>query len=155
MITDTLENYSSYSLGPAWEQAFTFLKGVNSETADGKYSINGDLMFAIVMSYETKAPEAAKFEAHKKYADIQSTLIGAEGIAVVETKDLKVTEAYKDETDVTFFETPETIPTLVDVYPGSFAFLLPQDCHMPQLAVGDPQMIKKVVVKIALTELGL
>jgi biofilm protein TabA len=155
MITDCLANAHNYPLGPAWEKAFDFLKTVNDSTPDGKYPIQGEDMFAMVMSYQTKKPDEAKFEAHKKYADIQSTLIGAEGIAVVDTAKMKVTVPYLAEKDVEFYETPETIPMLVDVYPGYFAFLLPQDCHMPQLAVGNPQYIKKVVVKIALTELGL
>jgi biofilm protein TabA len=155
MITDTLENSHYYPFGPAWQKAFEFLNTLSADTPDGKYPINGEAMFAMVMSYETKEPDEAKFEAHKKYADIQTTLIGAEGIAVVDTKNMQETIAYDDSSDVAFYETPKTIPTLVDVYPKSFAFLLPQDCHMPQLAVGASQLIKKVVVKIALSELGL
>jgi len=155
MITDTIANASSYSLGPAWDKAFAFLETITADTADGDYPIDGKSIFAIVMRYETKEPDRAKFEAHKKYADIQSTLVGAEGIAVVQTEGLTSTTDYEEDRDVTFYQTPETIPTLVDVYPGSFAYLLPQDCHMPQLSVGAPQMIKKVVVKIALSELGL
>ena len=155
MITDTIEHATHYPLGPAWEKAFAFLKTLNADTPEGDYPIDGTSIFAIVMSYETKEPDQARFEAHQQYADIQSTLVGAEGIAVVQTEGLTSSTKYDEERDVAFYETPETIPTLVDVYPGSFAYLLPQDCHMPQLAVGSPQMIKKVVVKIALSELGL
>ncbi len=155
MITDTIEHAHSYSLGPAWDKAFEFLQTINADSPDGDYPIDGKSIFAIVMSYETKEPDQGKFEAHKKYADIQTVLVGAEGIAVVQTEGLTASTDYEEERDVTFYNTPETIPTLVDVYPGSFAYLLPQDCHMPQLAVGSPQMIKKVVVKIALSELGL
>ena len=155
MITDTIEHARSYSMGPAWEKAFAFLKTLNADSPDGDYPLDGKNMFAIVMSYETKEPAQAKFEAHRKYADIQSTLVGAEGIGVVQTDSLTANTEYEEERDVTFYDTPEIVPALVDVYPGSFAFLLPQDCHMPQLAVGEPQLIKKVVVKIALSELGL
>ena len=91
------------------------------------------------MSYETKEPN----EAHRKYADIQTTLIAPEGIAVVATGEAQETVTYDDEKDVAFFETPETIPILVDVYPGSFVLLLPQDCHMSQLAVGLHGSLKK------------
>ncbi|MCB1122641.1 MAG: YhcH/YjgK/YiaL family protein [Verrucomicrobiae bacterium] len=155
MIFDSLQNASNYNMGPAWTTAFDFLKSIDADTPDGEYPIDGDTMFARVMSYETKAPADAKFEAHQKYADIQSTLIGAEGIAVVDTSKAKVRVPYDQTKDVAFFDAPETIPGLVDVYPGSFAFLLPQDCHMPQLAVGESKRIKKVVVKIALSALGL
>lgn len=155
MITDTINNSASYSMGPAWEKAFSFLKTLNADSPEGDYPIDGTSMFAIVMSYETKQPAQGKFEAHRKYADIQSTLVGAEGIGVTQTDGLTANTEYEEERDVTFYDTPETVPALIDVYPGSFAFLLPQDCHMPQLAVGEPQMIKKVVVKIALSELEL
>lgn len=155
MIFDSMNNASRYGMGPAWTKAFDFLKTVNADTPDGEYPIEGEALFARVMSYETKAPADAKFEAHQQYADIQSTLAGAEGIAVMDTAHATLKKAYDPENDVAFYQTPETIPGLVDVYPGYFAFLLPQDCHMPQLAVGESRMIKKVVVKIAVSRLGI
>jgi biofilm protein TabA len=155
MITDTLNNADQYPLGAAWSQAIEFIKTLDSNTPDGKYPLNGETMFAMVMSYETKPPAKARFEAHKKYADVQATLDGAEGIAVVDINNLEVSVPYNEVKDLTFFEAPEIVPALVDVYPGSFAFLLPQDVHMPQLQVGEARKIKKVVVKIALSELGL
>jgi YhcH/YjgK/YiaL family protein len=152
MITDTIDNSHCYHLGPVWEKAFEFLKNNERRHARGRLP---NRRKGPVRHRDELPDQGARFEAHKKYADIQSTLMGAEGIAVVDTKNVDQATDYEEERDVSFFETPETIPTLVDVYPGSFAFLLPQDCHMPQLAVGAPQMIKKVVVKIALSELGL
>ncbi len=155
MIIDTVKNASNYPMGQAWTKAFEFIATLNRDTPDGEYPLAGETMFARVMSYDTKPPEKAVFEAHRKYADIQSTLIGAEGIAVVDISRVEESKPYNEGGDVAFFNTPDTIPTLVDMYPGSFAFLLPQDVHMPQLQVGSSQTIKKVVVKIALSELGL
>jgi biofilm protein TabA len=155
MITDKIENASNYPMGSAWTRAFEFIASLSPSTPDGDYPLDGEAMFAKVMSYETKTPEKAIFEAHRKYADIQSTLDGAEGIAIVDIQNATVSKPYHSENDVAFFETPGVVPTLVDIYPGSFAFLLPQDVHMPQLEVGASRRIKKVVVKIALSELGL
>jgi len=155
MITDTLKNAHQYPLGVAWAKAIEFIKPLDSNTPDGEYPLNGDAMFARVMSYETKPSAKAKFEAHEKYADVQATLDRAEGIAVVDRSNLEESVPYHEANDVVFFETPATVPALVDLYPGSFAFLLPQDVHMPQLEVGESRLIKKVVVKIALSELGL
>lgn len=155
MIIDTVNNASNYPMGQAWTNAFEFIATLNGDTPDGEYPLAGEAMFARVMSYETKPPEKAIFEAHRKYADIQSTLGGAEGIAVVDISRVEESKPYNADGDVAFFNKPDTVPTLVDVYPGSFAFLLPQDVHMPQLQVGSSQKIKKVVVKIALSELGL
>ena len=155
MIIDTIKNADLYPMGKTWSKAFEFLRTLDANSPDGEYPLNGELLFARVMSYETKSHVDARFEAHKKYADIQSTLDGAEGIGIVNVNGLTEEEAYDESTDLIFFETPQTVPTLVDLYPGSFAFLLPQDAHMPQLQVDSPRLIKKVVVKIALSELNL
>jgi YhcH/YjgK/YiaL family protein len=155
MITDTLENAHLYPFGNAWQRAFEFIKSLNEDSPDGEYPLDGDLMFARVLSYETKSPDQARFEAHRKYTDIQSTLDGAEGIGVVNLLKLEEEQAYDEDKDVAFFKTPQSVPTLVDIYPGSFAFLLPHDGHMPALEIGASRRIKKVVVKIAISQLGL
>jgi beta-galactosidase beta subunit len=38
---------------------------------------------------------------------------------------------------------------LVTVHSGSFVLLLPEDAHMPGMAIGSLVLVKKVVVKIA------
>ena len=155
MITDTLKNADLYPMGEAWSKAFKFLRTLDAKSPDGEYPIHGESLFARVMSYETKPPAEARFEAHRRFADIQSTLDGAEGIGIANVNDLTADGNYDETTDLIFYETPQTVPALIDVYPGSFAFLLPQDAHMPQLEVNSPRLIKKVVVKIALSELNL
>lgn len=155
MIIDKVANWTQYSLGAGWQKAFEYLQTLSPSSEEGEFSIDGDRIFARIMSYPTKLPEAAAFEAHEKYADIQMTLIGAEGIAWTITDTLKVSKPYDKETDVVFFETPKTNPARVNNLPGNFTFLLPQDAHMPQLQVDESITIKKVVVKIALTELNL
>ncbi len=155
MIIDKLDNWTQYSLGTGWQKAFEYLQTLSPTSEDGEFPIDGDLIFARIMSYPTKLPEVAAFEAHEKYADIQMTLIGAEGIAWAITDTLEISKPYNEENDVAFFKTPETNLARVDNLPGNFTFLLPQDAHMPQLQVGESMTIKKVVVKIALTELEL
>ena len=34
---------------------------------------------------------------------------------------------------------------------GTFALLFPHDAHMPRLALGAPEPVKKIVIKIAAT----
>jgi YhcH/YjgK/YiaL family protein len=41
----------------------------------------------------------------------------------------------------------------VDVFAGSFVVFFPEDAHMPGMAAGSPEPIRKVVVKINLPAL--
>jgi len=156
MIIDLLENAGQYPLGPGWTKAFDFLKSTNASTPDGEYPIDGDKIFARVMSYPTRNEAEAVLESHELYADIQMTIEGAEGIRWIPSTQLQVKDPYDADKDVTFYHHPSSLPARVDNLPGWFTFLLPQDAHMPQLTVGpSSQTVKKVVVKVALTELTL
>jgi len=73
MIVDHIKNWKNYAFGPAWGKSFTFLETLDAESEDGEFPIDGETMFARVMSYETRNetdPEAV-LEAHRKYVDIQ------------------------------------------------------------------------------------
>lgn len=157
MIIDHIENWSTYTLGDAWEKAFDFLLKLTPDADEKKYQIEGDDIVATVMSYTTKeetAPEA-KLEAHRKYADIQMALIHSERIAIYPTHTLKSKGPYDAIKDVEFYEYPGKAALQCTMQPGSFALLLPQDAHMPALETGTPGKVKKVVVKIALDRLRL
>src|SRR5690606_31545993 len=142
----------------AWEKAFAFLQNLSPEAEEKKYIIEGDDIFAVVMSYPTKeetSPEA-KLEAHRKYADIQMALIDSERIAVYPTHTLRNKTPYDATKDLEFFEYPGKAPFQCSLYPGSFVFLLPQDAHMAGLETGNTgKVMKKVVVKIALDRLDM
>ncbi len=155
MITDTLENAHHYPMGPAWDQSFEYIKTLTADTPDGKYPIDGDLIYACVMSYTTQPASAGMFEAHQQYADIQYAIAGLEAIAVADINRLTVSAAYDAGNDVVLFETPSAMPGQVEMHPGTFALFLPQDGHMPKIQLGEPQQIKKVVIKVALSALGL
>ncbi|NCP77607.1 MAG: DUF386 domain-containing protein [Desulfuromonadales bacterium] len=149
MIVDNMEKWGTYFSGQAWNAVADFLATLNENSAEGEYPIIGDLIFARVMTYETKSWGEAAFEAHRNYIDIQVVLSGAEGIAWHSAKELDVIKPYHSETDVEFYVTPKTSPARVDVHPGIFVALFPHDAHMPQLKVdGTPERVKKVVVKV-------
>ena len=158
MIVDSIENWKSYSFGPAWEKAFEFLEGLDAQSEERRYDLDGDSMFGIVMSYATKfeTDSDTVLEAHRKYVDIQMALVNSERIACYPTHSLKTKTPYDAERDVEFFKYEHAAAIQVGMFPGTFACLLPQDAHMPQLATGDSRSeVKKVVVKIALDRLEL
>lgn len=158
MIVDHITNWQTYSLGAAWAKAFAFLETVTPETEEKRYEIDGDSIYAIVMSYATRpetSPDAV-LESHRKYVDIQMAIVDSERIAVYPRHELKVKTAYLPERDVEFYVYEKPAKLQLSMTPGVFACLLPQDAHMPQLNPGsEAATVKKVVVKIALDSLEL
>jgi len=52
--------------------------------------------------------------------------------------------------DRTFFKDPSPQGTHVDIGNGVFAIMFPEDGHGPQHYVGQPEMIKKITIKVAI-----
>lgn len=157
MIVDTLQNWQQNFSEPIWCQAFEFLQGLTADSVDGDYPLQGEDLFGRVMSYHTRTPDAddAVLEAHREYVDIQTTLSAPEGIDWFPRSSLEVKTPYDAEKDVEFYHRPGPAPAHVNVYPGFFAVLFPEDAHMPQLIVnGQSQLIKKAVVKVRLKLVG-
>lgn len=149
MIIDKVEHFQDYHFGSAWSLAFEFLRTLTPQTEDKKYPIQGDDIFAIVMSYRTFSPETALFEAHKEYVDIQTVLVGGEGFECDFCDGLSTQTPYDKSRDIALYKRTRPGITRVDVYPGTFVMLYPNDAHMPGLMIGNEEkVIKKVVIKI-------
>ena len=81
MILDTLDNAARYeSLNSRFAKAFAFLRTVDGTQELGRHDLDGDACFALVQTYESKPIEKAKFEAHRKYIDVQFIHSGRETI---------------------------------------------------------------------------
>ncbi len=154
MIIDREEYYKCYPYGSARDAAFTFLGTITPSAEETKYEIQGDDVYAIIASYNTKEPH--KFEAHREYVDIQCLLEGQEVIESVAVNGLTVDTPYDPEKDVTFYVNTDSRKTISHLIPGIFIVFFPHDAHMPGVSVGDsPAFVKKVVVKIKTELLGL
>jgi len=154
MIYDCLENLSLMPLPtPIRKKIAAFLRKA-AELPDGKHEIDGSKVYVNLSHITTKPLEEGVFEAHRKYADIQIVLEGAEQIGITQYPELDVKTPYSEPKDVVFYEprTPEY--SEVAMRPGYFVLLLPQDIHMPCLAVKDPQPVRKAVVKVAVELFG-
>lgn len=151
MIIDNIENWPLYPLGSAWQTAFEFLATLTPESEEKRYTLQGDDIFAIVMSYETQPPETAILESHQKYVDIQAVLVGAERFECASTEGLEIETPYDAKKDVVFYQRTTPRPVQVNIFPGTFIMLTPEDAHMPTLMTNDhPEWVKKVVIKIKL-----
>ena len=149
MIIDRLENWDNYFSGTTWRCVFDFLRTLHPDAAEKEYPLQGNDVFARVISYETKSPDTAVLEAHRKYIDIQMMIQGIECIKWFPVKALKVGVHYDMIKDVEFFHHPLYCPARVDLCPETFIALFPHDAHMTQLMCGNiPRVVKKVVVKV-------
>lgn len=150
MVLDTLPNAARYeSLNSRFAKAFAFLRTVDGTQELGRHDLDGDHCFALVQTYETKPVEKAKFEAHRKYIDVQFIQSGRETIlwAPLDTMQ-EETMAYSDEKDAALWKlTADTTPLHVSA--GHFAILWPEDAHAPCIEWDKPEQVFKVVVKVA------
>ncbi len=147
MIIDRVEYHHFYPYGPAWNTAFTFLSTITPSAEETKYEIQGDDIYAIIASYNTKEPY--KFEAHRKYVDIQCLLEGQEVIESTALDGLTVDTPYDQHKDVALYVKTDSRKTVSHLEPGIFIAFFPHDAHMPGVSVGNSSaFVKKVVVKI-------
>ncbi len=150
MVLDILANAARYeSLNSRFAQAFAWLRTMDGTQELGRHDIDGDHCFALVQTYESKPIEKAKFEAHRKYIDIQFIHSGRETILWAPLDTMKEeTMAYSDEKDAALWKlTADTTP--LHVCAGHFAILWPEDAHAPCIEWDKPEQVFKVVVKVA------
>jgi biofilm protein TabA len=152
MILDTLSNTSFYRGLPArLVAALDFLQGTDLAALPlGKTVIDGERLFALVQEYSPKPAEMGKFEAHRRYWDVQYVARGVERIGYSQLARMTVSESHSDERDVAFFTGPGD---WLYVPAGTFAIFGPGDVHMPGVSVDDAAeqpIVRKVVVKVEL-----
>jgi len=150
MVLDILANAARYeSLNSRFAKAFAWLRTMDGMQELGRHDIDGDHCFALVQTYESKPIEKAKFEAHRKYIDIQFIHSGRETILWAPLDTMKEeTMAYSDEKDAALWKlTADTTP--LHVCAGHFAILWPEDAHAPCIEWDKPEQVFKVVVKVA------
>lgn len=147
MICDNLANISIYSEIP--EEVSRFLLSLSSQTPAGHYEISENI-YANVDVYETKPINKCKFEAHKRYIDIQMLLDGKEQLDCTSADGLKISEAYDENKDIMFFETQKELPEAsYTLIPKRFVLIYSHEAHRPQMALNSiSETVKKVVVKI-------
>jgi len=147
MIIDKLKNASLYyGTSEKIATALKFLENTDlSEFQNGKYNIEDDDIFVIVQDYQTKPLSEGKFEAHRKYIDIQYIIKGVEKMGYVNVHKLKPSTEYDEEKDIAFFEGSGDFLTADK---GTFIIFSPQDAHMPGIETKTSEYVKKAVVKI-------
>jgi YhcH/YjgK/YiaL family protein len=148
MIIDLLSNAGLYGgLAPGLVEALHWLANTDPLALPvGKTEIHGDRLFAMVQDYDTKPRDKCRWEAHRRYHDVQFVARGVEQIGWTNLANVKVAEAYDEAKDVGFFDGEGD---LVTVRTGTFTIFTPQDVHAPGAALHGPVGVRKIVVKVA------
>ncbi len=153
MIIDTISNASIYyPLSRHLETALHYLQQTDfSSLRPGKYEIDGPFIYATIQESFTKPIEQGFWESHRKYIDIHYVIEGIEQIGYTSTNQLKTTR-YDEEKDFQAFEEEkEKKGSFYTLTPGTFAVMMPQDAHMPGIALETkcPAPFKKLVIKVS------
>lgn len=149
MIVDTLNNAPLYRcLSPRIARAFDYLRATDFQrAAAGTFEVDGQQIRAIVQDYATIDRTLGAWEAHRQHIDLQYVVSGTERIGYAHTHRLKP-DRYDPARDIL----PLTgMGAFLPLGPGDFMLLFPEDAHMPRIAVKGSEMVRKVVVKIAVS----
>lgn len=151
MILDRLANRHAWSHLPSrLREGLEYLERTDlAALAEGRHEIDGDRLFALVHHYVTRPAPDCRWEAHRKYADIQYVIEGVERMGYVNIAETREREPYAPSRDIAFFDAGADYVT---VRAGMFAVFGPEDVHSPSVAAGEPAAVRKVVLKVAVTE---
>lgn len=153
MIVESIDNLPRrLSVLRPFAQALEYLTGQDlTRLPLGRHSVMDDRILALVSEYQTVDLAQGKWEAHRRYIDIQTLAIGQERIGVAPLDKMKVQVPYDLTKDILWLTGSGDFVT---IWPGRLAILWPEDVHMPNLAAGEPMPVKKIVMKIDLSLLG-
>jgi YhcH/YjgK/YiaL family protein len=149
MIYDRKQNLEQYKgISQNLDCAIDYLLRMDFTNMEaGKYSVKDDEVFALVQTPETRGREQALWESHRKYIDIQYLLCGKEKIGFQSIDTLTVSQPYDPQKDIAFYQ-DNNGGFLTELEPDTFVVCFPNDAHMPLVCSAQPQLIKKVVVKV-------
>lgn len=131
-------------LHPAFARVFAFIKEQDLLSAPPeRITLDGDRLFINNVQTEGREASAMPLEAHRQYLDIHVLLEGQERIGWRAIEDCgEPSKAYNAEEDYMLWEQPAS--SYVDLKPGQFAIVYPEDAHAPLIGSGS---IRKLVVK--------
>ncbi len=156
MITAQLSTHHRYEgIAPGLAEAFAWLHSVkDNPPSPGRYEIDGDRVFAIVVAYTT-APRIEKIlEGHYNYLDVQYLASGGpEAIYYTPSETSPTVEDYDPDKDFIKYE-PDSADSMVVLRKGDFAIFFPEDAHMPGAAFNEPAEVVKIVVKVKMPGSG-
>lgn len=151
MIIDRIESRNAYSgINKRISSALEYLNDTDFNTIEpGRYTIENDEIYAIVSDYNSKPDSESKPEVHRIYADVQFVVAGSELFGYAAFGNQHIFKEYDNEKDIEFFDAELSF---IKLNPGMFAVVFPGELHQPGVMDGYPAMVRKVVVKVKITD---
>lgn len=148
MIVSNLQNSERIeSLHPLFKQLFDYVKTHDLlHTECGRIELAGDDLFINNVNPTCVSASDQILEVHRDYIDVHILLEGKERIgwkAIEDVTDLK--QAYQKEGDCALYS--DTPTSFVDLLPGQFLIVFPEDPHAPVIGEGK---IRKLIGKVRL-----
>ena len=148
-VKGNLKHWSSAPGIKGLERPFEYLARTDLAALPlGRTDIEGDDVYVVVSEAETRPPEQVRFEAHRRYIDIQLVVRGQESIGYAPAASLVSAEPYDAAKDIEFFGVPQESAALA-LRAGDFVVFAPGDGHRPSLHLDGPHVSRTVVVKVS------
>ncbi len=152
MINDDYSNLHHYVRKEMCEIIDKFLKKVNS-LDDGTYILEKSCVYAKILSYDLKKVKDCKIECHNKYADLQITISGMEGISIFDRKQCIELTSYDADSDITFLISKSGPCARVINTPGRFTLLFQNDAHRGMEECSTHKgTVRKIVFKLPIEQ---
>ncbi len=130
-----------------------FIQNDFNKLAEGHYELD-DGAYVNISSYLTKSRDNCKFEAHRKYIDIQYIIDGSEIMELTSSEKLKVSEPYSADKDIEIYEDVGNMVTVEKhtLNKGDVIIVKTGTAHMGCIEVVQSVKVRKAVFKIPVTD---
>ena len=146
MIISNLQNSGRVeSLHPLFKKLFDYVKTHDPlHTPCGRIELEGDKLFVNNVNPTCVAADNQVLELHREYIDVHILLEGKETIGWKAIEELThEQQPYQAESDCALYTDKPT--TYVDLLPGQFVIVFPEDPHAPLIGEGK---IRKLIGKV-------
>lgn len=132
-----------------WDKAFSYLSETDlANLKPGRYTIDGDNVFAIVSEGPTKELDKTMWEAHRNYQDIHFVISGKEKIGISPVTSATIEKEYDPAKDIAFYTSKGKYYTSDT---STFFIVFTHDAHRPGVKADGSDTVKKVVIKVRRT----
>ena len=149
MVHDRIENAGLYAgLGPRFRIALEWLAANGASCAAEEPFAVADGVVARPARYVPHAPDPARFEFHRRFADVQFVAEGEERVLVAPLSQTRAVAPFDETADVGFGSAEGGA---VRLRAGEFLVLFPHEAHQPGVAAETGAgKVRKIVVKVEL-----
>jgi YhcH/YjgK/YiaL family protein len=147
MILGTLQDSARYeALHPDFKEVFDYVKQHDLlHTELGRIELRGDDIFINNIDPTTSLASDQPLEVHETYLDVHMLLEGRERIGWLPASECrKARGTFDHEKDFILYD--DTPSSYVDLLPGQFAIVYPEDAHAPM--IGQGEQIRKLIIKV-------